>query len=224
MSINVNENNIDGSVSLINKNNVELNIKDKEHDINANDKLNVERAIADTLKKFNLGSMAKKQSVSTDKKSKAVMSFDAQKFIKDFFGQIIDLLSLNCDVNIKFDGHIFYVEILGDKASIFIGKHGIILYSYQNILNVALKKYGLKVLLDAAGYREKRRDSLSRHALRSAQTVLRTGVKYIFEPMDSWDRIVVHEALMNVPGILSRTEGDNDSKYVVIELNLVKKS
>ena len=222
MSDNINENSIDRSINLINKNNVELNIKDKDHDMSGSDNLNVERAIADTLKKFNLDSMAKKQPESADKNSKTVMSFNAQKFIKDFFGQIIGLLNLNCDVNIRFDGHIFYVGILGDKANVFIGKHGIILYSYQNILNVALKKYGLKVLLDAAGYREKRRGSLSRHALRSAQTVLRTGVKYIFEPMDSWDRIVVHEALMNVPGILSRTEGDNDSKYVVIELNLVK--
>ena len=85
---------------------------------------------------------------------------------------------------------------------------------------MSLKKHGLKLLLDAAGYREKRKNSLSRHAIRSAQTVLRTGVKYVFEPMDSWDRMVVHEALHSVPGILTHTEGDDSTRHVVVELNL----
>ena len=223
---NFNENSTDSVVNSVSKNKSEQNGKNKKSNLNG-DNSNVERAIADTLKKFNLGNMpeskvSQKRLESTDKKSKTVMSFNAQKFVKEFFEQIIGLLNLNCNVNTKFDGHILCVEILGDKANIFIGKHGIILYSYQNILNVALKKYGLKVLLDAANYREKRKASLSRHALRSAQTVLSTGIKYIFEPMDSWDRMVVHEALMNVSGIVSRTEGDNDSKYVVIDLNFVR--
>ena len=178
----------------------------------------VERAIADTMKRFNLGHDSALNSNS--KKNKAVVNFNAQKFIKNFFDEVLDSLKMKCEVKIRFNGRIFYVEICGEEANFFIGKHGILLYSWQNILNLSLKKHGLKLLLDAAGYREKRKNSLSRHAIRSAQTVLRTGVKYVFEPMDSWDRMVVHEALHSVPGILTHTEGDDNTRHVVVELNL----
>lgn len=199
---------------------IEIETKNNFNDDSSasNGNFDVERAIADTMKRFNLGHDTAVDNSS--KKNKTVVNFNAQKFIKNFFDEVLDSLKMECEVKIKFNGRIFYVEICGEEANFFIGKHGILLYSWQNILNLSLKKHGLKLLLDAAGYREKRKNGLSRHAIRSAQTVLRTGMKYVFEPMDSWDRMVVHEALHSVPGILTHTEGDDNTRHVVVELNL----
>ena len=93
----------------------------------------VERAIADTMKRFNLGHDSALNSNS--KKNKAVVNFNAQKFIKNFFDEVLDLLKMECEIKIRFNGRIFYVEICGEEANFFIGKHGILLYSWQNILN-----------------------------------------------------------------------------------------
>ena len=109
----------------------------------SNGNFDVERAIADTMKRFNLGHDTALDNGS--KKNKAVLNFNAQKFIKNFFDEVLDSLKMKCEVEIRFNGRIFYVEICGEEANFFIGKHGILLYSWQNILNLSLKKHGLKL-------------------------------------------------------------------------------
>jgi len=149
----------------------------------------------------------------------------SQKFIETFFTDVINILNVDVSVNVRFTGTSFIVSLIGNDANVFIGTHGSVLYAYQHIINLLLKKYDSpKVFLNASNYREERKESLSRYAISCAKKVLRTRIKFVFEPMNSYDRLVIHEALRNFSGVVTHTEGSEDAKYVSIELESSKKN
>jgi len=149
----------------------------------------------------------------------------SQKFIETFFNDVIGILNVDVSVNVRFTGTSFIVSLLGNDANVFIGTHGSVLYAYQHIINLLLKKYDSpKVFLNASNYREERKESLSRYAISCAKKVLRTGMKFVFEPMNSYDRLVIHETLRNFSGVVTHTEGPEDTKYVSIDLESNKKN
>ena len=149
----------------------------------------------------------------------------SQRFIEDFFNDVIRILNVDVSVTVKFTGTSFMVSLTGNDAGAFIGNHGAVLYAYQHIINLLLKEHNApKVFLNASNYREERRESLARYALNCAKKVLRTRVKFVFEPMNAYDRLVIYEALRNFDGISVRTEGKDDSRYLSIELDSDKKN
>ncbi len=195
----------------------------------------VEEAIKNTLQKFQL--QRKDIDVTViDNGSKGILgfnkrpakilvktNFDVPKFVEEFFNKVIHGLHLDADVITKFNGKNFIVELIGNDASFFIGHHGSVLYAFQHILNLALKKYEVpKVFIDAGNYRDERKESLERYAISCAKKVIRTGIKYVFEPMNSYERLIVHTALQNFPGITTYSDGFENNRHVVIDLNRPK--
>jgi spoIIIJ-associated protein len=74
------------------------------------------------------------------------------------------------------------------------------------------------VVVDAAGYRERRRETLESLAMRSAQRAISSGEPVELEPMSSIERRIVHLRLQDEPGVSTRSEGDEPYRYVVIEV------
>ena len=93
--------------------------------------------------------------------------------------------------------------------------------SIQDLTRVASQRrlgdQDTRLRIDIAGYRERRREALTRFALKVAAEVKETGSSRMLEPMTSADRKIVHDSLTEVEGITTRSEGEDPRRRVVVE-------
>ncbi len=112
------------------------------------------------------------------------------------------------------------IKITGDSIKYIVGRHGETLDAIQYLAGFAVnnnfRERYYKVRLEAGDYREKRRKSLMAFARRMAYDVLKTGEKIDLEPMRAYERKLIHAAVENIEGIKSFSEGENESRHVVI--------
>lgn len=113
------------------------------------------------------------------------------------------------------------VVVDGDELGTLVGPRGTTLLAIQDLARVASQRrlgdHETRLRIDIAGYRERRREALSRFALKVASEVVESGKARILEPMSSADRKIVHDALIEVAGVTTRSEGDDPSRRVVVE-------
>ncbi|WKA51054.1 RNA-binding cell elongation regulator Jag/EloR [Planococcus liqunii] len=112
----------------------------------------------------------------------------------------------------------FYLE--SEKVAMLIGKRGNTLNSLQQLAQLVANKYSnqfMMVELDAENYRERRQETLEQLADRMADKAIRTGGRVQFEPMPSYERKVIHQALSRRMDIDTYSEGKDPNRYLVIE-------
>lgn len=113
------------------------------------------------------------------------------------------------------------LKLHGDGIGVLIGKHGQTLDALQYLTNLAANK-GRKgwnrVVLDAENYRQRRRQTLERLAKNLADRVKRTHRKAMLEPMNPYERKIVHMSLQNDPKVTTYSEGEEPYRKVVIDL------
>ena len=112
----------------------------------------------------------------------------------------------------------FYME--SEKVAMLIGKRGHTLNSLQQLAQLVANKYSnqfMMVELDAENYRERRQETLEQLADRMADKAIRTGGRVQFEPMPSYERKVIHQALSRRLDIDTYSEGKDPNRYLVIE-------
>jgi len=112
-----------------------------------------------------------------------------------------------------------YIEIISDNAGVIIGKRGKTLEALQLIVNVITNKEvpkSKKVILDIENYRDKRRNTLKELALKVADKVRKTGKAQLLEPMNPFERRVIHMSLQNNPDVDTKSEGIGNFKKVRI--------
>lgn len=107
----------------------------------------------------------------------------------------------------------------GEDLGILIGRHGQTIDAVQT-LAAAIVRQGeeerKQIVVDAAGYRDRRRRTLETLAVRSADEAVRAGARVELEPMSSIERRLVHERLKDVEGVETVSEGDEPNRYVVV--------
>ena len=112
------------------------------------------------------------------------------------------------------------VELLGEKSSDLIGYRGDTINAMQTILSSIGNKNTLvrvRVLLDIANYKEKREETLKELARKLEKTVKRNGKKIILEPMNSYERKIIHTELQNSEYVTTYSIGEEPRRKVVIE-------
>lgn len=112
----------------------------------------------------------------------------------------------------------FYLE--SEKVAMLIGKRGNTLNSLQQLAQLVANKHSdqfMMVELDAENYRERRQETLEQLADRMADKAIRTGGRVQFEPMPSYERKVIHQALSRRLDIDTYSEGKEPNRYLVIE-------
>lgn len=113
------------------------------------------------------------------------------------------------------------VRIDGEDLGLMVGPGGATLLAIQDITRVASQRrlgdQDTRLRIDIGGYRERRREALSRFALKVAMEVKEQGSARMLEPMNSADRKIVHDALVDVDGIVTRSEGEDPRRRVVVE-------
>lgn len=112
------------------------------------------------------------------------------------------------------------VTVTGDDLGVLIGPRGTTLLAVQDLVRVASQRrlgdHDSHLRLDIGGYRERRREALTRFATQVAEDVKSSGVSRSLEPMPSADRKVVHDTIGNIEGVASRSEGDDPYRRVVV--------
>ena len=141
--------------------------------------------------------------------------------LRDLLTRIAAALRADCRVDVVEDDETVTGTLNGGDLGLLIGRHGQTIDAIQYLANaVAYRAYGddrKDVVVDAAGYRERRRETLEALAVRSAQRAISTGEAVELEPMSSIERRIVHLRLQDEPGVSTRSEGDEPYRFVVVE-------
>lgn len=143
----------------------------------------------------------------------------AKEFLEKIFTAMGMDLIIEKFVNHKEDEVV--LKIHGEGIGVLIGKHGQTLDALQYLTNLAGnkgRKTWNRVILDAENYRERRRQTLERLAKNLADRVKRTHKKAMLEPMNPYERKIVHMSLQNDPAITTYSEGEEPYRKVVIDL------
>ena len=138
-----------------------------------------------------------------------------KKFLEDM-GKFVDL-DFNVKVTNTPERLMFLVQ--SDHGDVLIGKDGETLEALQYVLRLAIaKRYkqGLKLLVDINGYREKRKKALTIMAKRMADRVKRTGRIQKTDPLNPYERRVIHTLFKNNRNVTTKSEGEGHTKRVII--------
>ncbi len=120
----------------------------------------------------------------------------------------------------KEEGNAYQVELVGDDLGYLIGRRGETLDAIQHLCNYAVNREvegHIRVNVDAESYRQKREESLRRYARKKAQQVLKARRRTTLEPMNAYERHVIHAALQDMENITTHSTGVEPNRCVVIE-------
>ena len=120
----------------------------------------------------------------------------------------------------KEEGNTYQVELVGEDLGYLIGRRGDTLDAIQHLANYSINRGvegHIRINVDAESYREKRDDSLRRYAVKKAQQVLKMRRRTTLEPMNAYERHVIHAALQDMDNITTHSTGVEPNRCVVIE-------
>ena len=121
---------------------------------------------------------------------------------------------------VKGEGNTYNVELTGEDLGYLIGRRGDTLDALQHLSNYTINRGvegRIRINVDAEDYRAKREDSLSRYARKKAQQVLKARRRTTLEPMNAYERHVIHAALQEMENITTHSTGTEPNRRVVIE-------
>ena len=120
----------------------------------------------------------------------------------------------------KAENGTYKVDLVGDDLGYLIGRRGDTLDAIQHLANYSVNREvdgHIRINVDAESYREKREDSLRRYARKKAQQVLKARRRTTLEPMNAYERHVIHAALQDMENITTHSTGTEPNRRVVIE-------
>jgi spoIIIJ-associated protein len=133
--------------------------------------------------------------------------------------QVTGAIGLQCRIEIEETDDAITAVCTGGDLGLLIGRHGQTIDALQTLANAIVRQdenARKQVVVDAAGYRGRRRRTLEALALHSAEEALRSGERVALEPMTSGERRLVHERLKDYDGVETSSEGDEPNRYVVV--------
>ena len=141
---------------------------------------------------------------------------EARKFIDE----LVSAFAFTGTTELIEDGDDLEIRVHGENLGLLVGPRGTTLQAVQDLARVASQRrlgdHDTRLRVDIGGYRQRRKEALDRFALQMADEVKQSGVARVLEPMSSADRKIVHDALSEVEGIGTRSEGDDPYRRVVI--------
>ena len=133
---------------------------------------------------------------------------------------IINAMKVNVSIDVKEEGNHIFVNLQGPNVGLLIGRRGETLDALQYLTGLALNKRTdeyIRVIIDGAGYRVRRKNTLIRLAEKLAKQAKKTGKKITLEPMPPYERKIIHTALQNDPAVKTYSEGLEPYRRIVIE-------
>jgi len=153
----------------------------------------------------------------------AKRKFSLEGSAKDFLQEVLKTMGMEVEIGVIFDPveKAMDIDLKGDDMGILIGKRGQTLDSLQYLTSLVVNKYSeeyVRVKLDIENYRERRKETLETLAKNISYKVKRTKRAVALEPMNPYERRVIHSALQGDRYVLTRSEGEEPFRHVVISL------
>ncbi len=161
---------------------------------------------------------AKKVVVDTKPDEKPDIEEQAQ-VAKEFAEGLLEAFGLEGDVETRVEDDILYIDINGEQTEALVGRKGAVVQAVHELTRTVIqrKTFGApRMRLDIAGYAARRREALKIYAGRLAETVKEDGREAMLEPMNAADRKVVHDAIAEIDGVRSYSEGEDPNRSVVV--------
>lgn len=148
---------------------------------------------------------------------------DIQVEAKDFLKGVLDSMEIVAEIETKLEDNILKVNLTGPKMGLIIGYRGETLDSLQYLTSLVINKRRdgeyVRVVLDTEGYRQKREETLERLAEKTAYKVKKYGRAMKLEPMNPYERRIIHSKLQEDTKVKTFSVGDEPFRRVVIELD-----
>jgi spoIIIJ-associated protein len=150
---------------------------------------------------------------------KVTVKIDPIEEAKKFLIDVAEKMGVEVTVNTEKEGKYIHFILSGEKIALLIGKRGQTLNSLQYLAQLVLNRYSdqyYTVMLDAEDYRKRRNETLIQLAERLAQKAVKTGKHVALEPMPSYERKVIHTALVDNKKIRTFSDGAEPYRHIVI--------
>jgi spoIIIJ-associated protein len=137
----------------------------------------------------------------------------------EFLAGLLEAADLEAEVVASVNGGSAVVEITGESMGVLIGRRGQTLDAVQELTRTAIQhrlKARVRVMVDIGGYRARRQASLAEYATAMAERAKARGTEIELEPMSAYERKIVHNAVADVPGAGSYSEGEEPQRKVII--------
>lgn len=163
----------------------------------------------------------------------AVIKAKVKSSVKDtartFLNDIFEAMNLTVVIDIKYDEieHFMEIDLQGDEMGVLIGKRGQTLDSLQYLVSLVVNKdveNYIHVKVDTENYRQRRKETLENLAKNISYKVKRTKRPVSLEPMNPYERRIIHSALQNDKYVTTHSEGDEPFRHVVVVLKKYSKS
>lgn len=148
---------------------------------------------------------------------------DTRGKIEEFLAQVFGAMQIKVNINIEEDmeNRTINIDLSGEDMGVLIGKRGQTLDSLQYLVSLVINKDEeeyIRVKMDTENYRQRRKDTLENLAKNIAFKVKRTGKPVTLEPMNPYERRVIHSALQNDRYVTTHSEGEEPFRRVVVTL------
>lgn len=154
---------------------------------------------------------------------KAAAKFSIEDNAKSFLNDVFEAMKLKVVINIKYDDidRTMDIDLSGDEMGVLIGKRGQTLDSLQYLVSLVVNKDSenyIRVKVDTENYRQRRKETLENLAKNISYKVKRTKRPVSLEPMNPYERRIIHSALQNDRYVSTHSEGDEPFRRVVVTL------
>jgi spoIIIJ-associated protein len=155
-------------------------------------------------------------------KIRVTSKYDYIKEAKDFITNILKCMEIEADIDVREENDTITINLSGERMGLIIGYRGETLDSIQYLVSLIVNKIHelphKRVILDTENYRSKREETLKGLAIKTANKVKKARKLFKLEPMNPYERRVIHSALQEDAFINTYSEGDEPFRRVVVEL------
>ncbi|HHU48792.1 MAG: RNA-binding cell elongation regulator Jag/EloR [Caldicoprobacterales bacterium] len=156
-----------------------------------------------------------------DAKIKASVMQSMGEVTRNFLNELFEKMNLEAIVDVTETDDLISVNVSGPKMGILIGHRGETLDAVQYLTGLSVNRESKtykRVIIDTENYRKKREETLIRLAKRLAHKVHKTRKKIVLEPMNPFERRVIHSTLQKDPYVITHSEGEEPYRKIVIAL------
>jgi spoIIIJ-associated protein len=137
----------------------------------------------------------------------------------EFLDGLMKAMGLEAEVNVRVENEGALADVTGDNLGVLIGRRGQTLDALQELARTAVQRRlrsRARLLVDVEGYRARRRSSLADYARSIAERAKERGTEIELEPMNAFERKIVHDAVAEIDGASSFSEGEEPQRKVVV--------
>jgi spoIIIJ-associated protein len=164
----------------------------------------------------------KEQAPMTDDNQEIMDAAGQAAVVEEFLDGLLEAFDAEGDLeSVALDEETYEVRAHGGELGLLIGPKGATMHAIQDIARTAVQQVADgqltgRVHIDIGGYRNKRRAALAEFATRLAESVRESGEPKVLEPMPATDRKVIHDAVAELDGVVSTSEGYDDQRHIVL--------